>query len=358
MKDEELPRTPHPDKRQRHAAAARLPEIDRAKGLAILGVLLIHARPTADTWLHTYVVSQAVPVFLVLFGTTSELWWRRAHTGAADRIRQWYRTRAVRLLIPAWSALVALWSFRFLVGVNTQSPLHVLLTFGGYMPWVGTGWFVTLALELVVLFPFIRWGVAHVGAGVALVAAIAMLVWSELHLDAVVALMRLLLHDAGSQLNDASYYYFWIFPPARIFPVVAGIVLARRGMPSSRTGLAAAALVVAGGLVVDRLGPDPVIHRLASWALCVPLTLAILVAVRPAGIAAGAALAWLGRHSWGVYLGQLVVHEAVHGFASPDEASLGIRWAYFAVLLASGSLAVVVGERLRHVVAARLVRAA
>ena len=355
MKDEELPRTRHPDKRDRYAEAGRLPEIDRAKGIAILGVLLIHARPTADTWLHTYVVSQAVPVFLVLFGTTSELWWRRAGPGSAGR---WYRTRAVRLLVPVWSALAALWTFRFLAGVNTQSPLHVLLTFAGYMPWVGTGWFVTLALELVVLFPLIRWVVERIGAGAALAGAIAMLVWSEVHLETVIALMQLVLHDTSARVSTASYYYFWIFPPARLFPVVAGMVLARRGMPSSRTGLTATALVVASSLVVDRLGPDPLLHRLASWALCVPLTLAILAGVRHVGTGVGAALAWLGRHSWGVYLAQLVVHETIHGFASPDEASLGSRWAYFALLLASAWLLVTVGERLRDGVAARPLPAA
>jgi peptidoglycan/LPS O-acetylase OafA/YrhL len=334
---------------------ARIPAIDRAKGVAIVGVLLIHARPLAGTWIHAHVIDHAVPVFLVLFGMTSRLWWERDRDASwrATTMR-WYRARAVRLMVPVWSALVVLWTFRFAVGRNTESLLHVLLTFGGYMPWVGTGWFVTLALELVVLFPLLVWAVDRIGDVAALLIAAAVLVVCERHLYGVIALVRMLFRDASPHVDLSLYYYYWIFPPPRAFAVVAGMMLARRGTPSLRAGAISAAVVVAGGLIADRLMTDLIAQRLLSAFLDVPLTIAILVAVHYVDGALGSALAWLGQHSWGAYLGQLVVHEAVHALGSPDEAALGVRWAYFGVLLGSAVLLVVAGERIRRVASMRM----
>jgi len=325
------------------------------KGLAIVGVLLIHARPLVGTWFHARVVNEAVPVLLVLFGTTSELWWRREAARSSDGLTaRWYRARAGRLLVPVWSALAVLWSIRFAVGLHTTSPLHVLLTFAGYMPWVGTGWFVTLALELVVLFPLMQWTFERLGTVLSLAVAAMLLVWSESHVDLVITLMSTVLHDQSTYASEASYYYLWIFPPARMLMVVAGMVLARQGMPSRRVGAAAAAIVVIVGAIADRLGTDPLAERLTTSLLGIPLALALLVAVRTFDGRVGAGLAWLGRHSWGAYLGQLIAHEAIHAFASPDEASVAVRWAYFGVLLGSAVLLVVVGEQMRRRVVPRL----
>ena len=59
------------------AAGGRDPAIDMAKGVAILWVLLIHSDALHQNLLYRHVVNQAVPVFVVLFGLNSALWWRR-----------------------------------------------------------------------------------------------------------------------------------------------------------------------------------------------------------------------------------------------------------------------------------------
>ena len=53
--------------------APRLPAIDLVKGCAILWVLFIHSQALGDGPLFRYVVNQAVPIFVVLFGLNSEL---------------------------------------------------------------------------------------------------------------------------------------------------------------------------------------------------------------------------------------------------------------------------------------------
>jgi len=44
----------------------RDPRIDLVKGLAILCVLMIHARPLADSAVHEYLINRAVPILLFL----------------------------------------------------------------------------------------------------------------------------------------------------------------------------------------------------------------------------------------------------------------------------------------------------
>jgi hypothetical protein len=326
-------------------------------------VLLIHSRPLADWWIHDHVIDRAVPIFITLFGTTSELWWRR-RGDRASTVRDWYRTRLWGLMVPVWSALTVLWVLRFATGFGTTSvtgaPYRVVLTYLGYMPWVGTGWFVTLALEMVVLFPVLRLSLDRLGAVATLLLTAAILVASHLHQDEIITFVRTLVRDRSTHADPfmSYYYFFWIFAPARFFLVICGVLIARRCLvPSRLVGSLAAVLVVAGGLVADRLTP-PLSQTLMAF-LDVPLTIAVMSAGRALRLVPriGSTVAWYGRHSWGVYLGQLVVHELIHDWASmrctgmvcewlPEDAALAIRWSYFFVLLASATLAVLVGNRL------------
>ncbi len=85
--------------------AGRAPEIGWLKGLAILGVLCIHARFLDGTAVFEHAINRAVYVFLVVVGVNSELWWQQPRLRARTwftRTREWYRTRLVRLLVPVW----------------------------------------------------------------------------------------------------------------------------------------------------------------------------------------------------------------------------------------------------------------
>ena len=76
-------------------ARNHLPELDRLKGFAIACVVCIHAELYSHTLFFDRIVNRAVPIFIVLFGVTSELWWKRAQAAEADRspVARWYRTR-------------------------------------------------------------------------------------------------------------------------------------------------------------------------------------------------------------------------------------------------------------------------
>src|SRR6476660_7462138 len=133
-----------------------LPEIDWLKGFAILSVICIHSELAAKSWLHLHIVNRAVPVFLVLFGISSELSWQRALARAPeDASRRWYWGRLRRLvpgywaLMVAWWLVVALW--RKPPGDLELGPVQALLSFTGYAPWLGTTWFVTIILQYVLI---------------------------------------------------------------------------------------------------------------------------------------------------------------------------------------------------------------
>jgi len=76
----------------------------------------------------------------------------------------------------------------------------------------------------------------------------------------------------------------------------------------------------------------------------VPLAVMLLVAMPAVQLAPplARALAWLGEASWGIYLGQTLIHDSLHtsGMKPEEAAALAYRWLYFAILLA-GSVALV-----------------
>jgi len=336
----------------------RIPDIAWLKGLCIIGVLLIHSQPLVHSLAYEYVISRAVLIFIVLFGVTSELWWQRH---AAEPWRRtaaaWYRTRLVRLMIPLWGML-ALW---WLLVITLRPPIHVaphivVATALGYMPWIGTGWFVTLALELVVLFPALRWCVHRVGGRVSLVVAAAVLVASYVYMYPIIHLMRLLLHDSGGlRLGGELFYYRWIFAPAYFFGVVAGMAIARNVVHLGAAVVPSAVALGLGVLVRQYADLDQRMLLALTASLDVPLTvllLAAMPAVRLAPLLARA-LAWLGDASWGIYLGQTLIHDGLHafGFEPEETAALAYRWLYFAILL-TGSVALVhIGNAARGVLA-------
>src|SRR5262249_8947476 len=120
-------------------------------------------------------------------------------------------------------------------------------------------------------------------------------------------------------------------------------------------------------------------------AIDLSLTVALLTAVRPLAALPGfaPALAWLGESSYGIYLGQMLTHNAfvfrfgllelcqriervmVEGLALLTPSARDVpclafetadRWVYTGILLAGGVGAVVVGEALREL-SARMHRA-
>lgn len=333
-------------------AAPRRPEIDLAKGVCILGVVLIHSQPLVGIAFHWCVVNRAVPVFIVLFGITSELWWR-ARERHATPLREWYAARLLRLMIPLWGALALWW---VAVAVSTApTPItiwRVLETVLGYLAPLRTGWFVTLILQLVLVFPALRWAVVRIGALPTLVACALIAAVSHTHTYQVIHLMRFVLLDRSTHPHILDlFYFFWIFAPAYFVLVVAGIVLARRpSLLGTRPAVLAAAVFVAGVVAARTLVPDAALTPAFISLLDVPLTIALLGAMASldARRPSARALAWWGTASWGMYLGQMVIHDWLHLFAlRPEEGAVALRWMYCAFLLLGATGLVIVGERIR-----------
>jgi peptidoglycan/LPS O-acetylase OafA/YrhL len=334
-------------------SAPRYPEIDAVKGLALLGVLLIHAQTLDGTALYEHLVNRSVPVLLVLFGAASELWWSRR--GAEPFVRSTWtfvRGRYARLLPPVWAALAAWWLVTCLFARQRLLAWPWLIAHAlAYVPQVGTGWFITLIVQLVLFFPLLHWAVARTGWIVALTASLALSVFCHAHTFGVIDLMRTLLLDSAHVHGFFVFYSEWIFAPLSFLPVVAGIVLARRRMAWPKSWSIGALVVwVLGSIARDQLHVDPLLKNALLAALDIPCTMLLLDLTRSVARLPGVErLRWIGQASWGMYLGQLVIHTTapVFGFA-PDRLLPAERWLYFAGLFVGAVLWVFAGRALRE----------
>ena len=327
--------------------APRLPAIDLVKGCAIVWVLFIHSQALGDGPLFLYVVNQAVPIFVVLFGLNSELWWQ-AHAGAEPPIASFYASRARRILVPTWAALPVWWALALLF-----RPPDVVLTrtlplwhAAGWLSQVGTGWFVTLIIQLVLVFPLLH---AARRAGIATVLAAGLactLACVRFQLD-----LMAMLAGLGPAPGEAQMFFnYFVFSPRLLAHVAFGMWLAphvgRLGGTAAALSAAAFAACVAGAKGAAGVWLAPY----AGALVALPLT-AFLLAVwrllpRLAGVTP--ALQWLGQSSYGVYLGQLLTHNA---FVFALGLGLYRRynlWLYTAALLAGGLFFVWLGESLRR----------
>ncbi|MFM7144037.1 MAG: acyltransferase family protein [Alphaproteobacteria bacterium] len=238
----------------------RIAAIDMVKGVAIAWVMMIHARVLDGSAWMEHLVGDAVPVFVVIFGLNAESWWARQDRSSAAA---WWVRSLRRLLVPLWAMLACWWAGDLLVRrvVAPSWPL-VLGNLAGWLPNVGTGWFVTLAVQLVVAWPFLHAVVRRLDDRRLLVAAILWVVASADLLPAVLATM-----------GKTCYV---LFAPARFGGhALAGAWLARR--------------------LADMLDPRFALASFASWCVAVLLQEAPLP---PAAVACAARAAEVLLAAW------------------------------------------------------------
>lgn len=269
------------------------------KGVAILGVTLIHSTVLGeDSWPMMLLFVHAVPIFLVLFGVNSESWFGRRNP--SGRALLWYERGVKRILVPAWATLVVWWGLVLLfepptVRVTMSLPFYHAL---GYLKQVGTGWFITVIVQLVLLFPLFHLFARRRGIGwlVAVCGAITLvtLIW--------IMQIRQTLGLAG-----------WMALSPRFFLHVAfGMLLAPYVGRLGRGTVAVSAVTYALLVVIGARTRFTVWAPIANRLLELPLTILLLVAMR--AIApydrVREVLSWLGQHSLGLYLGQMLTHNA------------------------------------------------
>ncbi|MEO6027294.1 MAG: acyltransferase family protein [Candidatus Binatia bacterium] len=331
---------------------ARRPEIDWLKGFAILCVFLIHAQPLHGRAIQTYLIDRAVPIFVVLFGMTSERWWRsRASMHIQEALILWYRTRVRRLMIPAWATVIMWWCLQLALpkGSSSFSPTRIAMTALGYWPWIGTGWFVTLVILLVIVFPFAHLALQTIGEAATLLIAIGALLASWAYMFHAIEIMRALLFDTAPHTNP--FFYFWIFVPAWLMAVTVGAVLTRRRV-IVRPHHVALCVGLAGLIhaTAAHLALSPASQR-APFALADPLIAIAMLGIIPVvgGWAPAASFfAWCGEWSWGIYLGQLLVHNALVGYGvDPILLSPLERCGYLVCLFVGAVGLAIVGQTIR-----------
>jgi peptidoglycan/LPS O-acetylase OafA/YrhL len=331
--------------------SARYWHIDALKGAAMLCVLLIHADPLYGSVLHQEVINRAVPVLLVLFGTSSELSWSRlAGRSFWEEARSYWRSRLVRLMPPVWVAVVLWWLLVPGLEIEPRPSWVWLLAHAvGYVPQLGTGWFITLIVPLVLLFPFLHLALRWAGPVVGCAAALGLSAYLHLQALQVTEAVSALLLDSAQMEGFFRFYYFWIFPPARAFPLVVGMILALRGLriPPALALVCAACVPLGAYIRHTVLASDPVAAQALQAITDVPFAVAALELMRVALSERSArVLIWLGRASWGMYLGQMLVHCVLYKtWLQTFGDSAATRWLYFGCLLL-GALLWVEAERL------------
>lgn len=345
------------------ARPAHVPEIDWLKGFAILCVVCIHAKVYDLEFLHVYVVNRAVPIFLVLLGVTTELFFRR-HEGEPlkGQLSRWYRGRVLRLVPPMWAMSAAWWAavlYFDRAALLRVGPLEAFLTFLGYSPWIGTAWFITLVLQLVLILPAMRWVFVQAGPLAVLPLASVLCGYSILW---TWDLVEFGMKHLGTNVPEPGWFYSWIFAPRFFLHLAAGIFVGQYwgGRPSRVVALLAGALWVGATSIVVSLPPrpddfimGPIRAQVAASLLDVPLAVALLgffgLFVRFQKAFPLRFLAFCGRASWGIYLGHLFVHEFFHlAWLAPETGPQWVRLIYALILLGLGIALAVAGDRLRR----------
>jgi peptidoglycan/LPS O-acetylase OafA/YrhL len=241
-----------------------------------------------------------------------------------------------------WAALPVWWAAAivFRPPMISLSPTLVVQHLLGYMAQIGTGWFITLVIQLAILFPLLHLIGRKVGIWAVLLLAV----------NATYAAIwyRFLI------VSQAGLFNSFVFSPRFFAHVAFGMLLAwnleRLGASAAVLALAVYAACVACllGLVAPQLG------IYADNLLDLPLTTLLLIGmrlldgVRPVR----EVLAWLGQSSYGIYIGQMLTHNvclfAVGDRRIYEQTNL---WLYTLVLLAGGLFFVWLGEALLRIAA-------
>jgi peptidoglycan/LPS O-acetylase OafA/YrhL len=310
-------------------AGHRYAQIDMMKGLAIIGVVVIHSGISDYLLSHGGVLwlGQAVPVFMVLLGMNLGMSLSRADMTAVTavyspryRVSRWHRVVVPFAITFAISAVIAL------IGYFTQPGYHVNIggfTLVGVLPAGGPGnYFFTVLLQFVVVGPAL---------------------WLAYRKSPVAVLAGAFLVDIGFEYWAsragivAAHPYIqeaWIL--RFVLAMVLGMWLSDGWQLASRRNgilLAAAAMSVAylvytssTGWALPRAVYDARTAYFASYfysALLVMVGMAALPSAEKGG--ASRLLARVGRDSYHVFLVQILWFSSL---AAP--LAMAVAWAFSA----------------------------
>ena len=315
--------------------------IDVAKGLAVLGVIFIHSELLVPSLLQAHMINRAVPMFFVLFGLTSTLWWE--NTPSDGRVGAWYRTRFTRLLPPYFAAVMLWWLGQRALSGHPVGVDALAYSLAGYAPWIQTSWFVTALLQLIAVFPLLQLLPKKLGRWAALSIALATMVVSQAYALELNAWIKEALPYSEKAIG---FYPFWIFVPHYVWLIYGGAALTSL----ARTPTVLITLVALAVCLFAALAPANVALLSTSYravaAFADPARTVVLLAFSATlarADVARRALGWLGRNSWEIYVGQMSVHSLSYPAWERVGGPLEHRLEYTLLLLLAGvSFALVV----------------
>jgi peptidoglycan/LPS O-acetylase OafA/YrhL len=348
------------------------PGLDGVRALAITMVILQHTGfelvPAARDWLFP-AGFLGVDLFFVLSGFLITTLLLERRTREPQPIRRFYVRRAFRLLPAVLVLLLANIAYAVITGHGVHRAITSLPVVGAYVTNWATTFSFGISFELqhlwslaveeqfylvwpVVLFAGLRLGLDRrrwvlVIAGLALAAA----VWQRWLVDHGHPYLEVYVRTDGHADALLVGCGLAVLPWERI----AGGLSPR---VAALAGAAAAAFVVAGGLVLQYT--SPVLYSGGFLLVALAGAVLVLVALRP-GHPLQAVLAWVpvvavGRLSYSLYLWHWPVFAAVsdHTGDWPAGGRLVLGWVLMAVLsIASFRLVERPGNRLGHSLARR-----
>jgi peptidoglycan/LPS O-acetylase OafA/YrhL len=326
-----------PTSQPRQMVSGRVVWPDALRITAAISIFVFHflevlpksATPLAADWIPGTFGLAAVSLFVMLSGFTAGL-------VSARPIRSSYvvglRTRFERLLIPYWTVAVPLivvalaigvmpradaWKIPFwLTGLNILGPRL-------YEPLSESWWYVTLALQMAIISPFLPPVRRRIG-----VIGLAFL---SLAINATALLVIGMLPKAWGYLTQGLVF-------ARLAELTIGFVLGAAlfgnedGRPDSRT-LAAVAMMAIGGALMYDIGMYTFPLGIIGAAGLVTLCSALLGPKRSVGKVAEV-MAALGALSYVFYLSHTFVVRLVVEYAKPDSTGSALVWMLVAFALA------------------------
>jgi peptidoglycan/LPS O-acetylase OafA/YrhL len=312
----------------------RLPQLDVAKGFAILGVIAIHSEVFAPSVFNTHIVNRSVPMFLVMFGMTTTLWWSSANE--PGRVGAWYRSRLARLAPPYWAAVFVWWIAQALLAREPLGVAVLAASLLSYAPWIQTSWFVAVILQLILVFPLLALLSRKLGPIPVTVAALGILIAAQSHAIG----LNVWLHDRLPYSDAAvGFYPFWLFIPHYFWLVLCGTQMTKWAIsPSIRDLLIALTVFVIAGVVEPLVTTPSALLRVAASIADPARTVLLLgasVIVARAELPRRA-LTWLGKNSWEIYVGQMAVHSLAYPAWERSGGPFEHRIEYTLVLMIGG----------------------
>ncbi len=134
----------------------RITQLDLIKGLAIISVVLLHSIPSPVQLyiLAPFHITQAVPIFLIVMGITTGIYFYRRKVLTLNDIRwkTYFKEKGNRLILPLLPIFLISALYAYYTHTFSFNPLYFI----GVLPQPGPGnYFISVIIQFVIVSPFL-----------------------------------------------------------------------------------------------------------------------------------------------------------------------------------------------------------